>query len=289
MSLPDWQLLRTFLAALDAGSLAGAARALDLTQPTAGRHIEALEAELGGELFMRSPRGLTPTALALDLQPYAERVASTVEAMVRAAGTSRTEVRGRVRISASEVMGVEILPPILERLMAEHPGLELELSLSNQVEDLLQRDADIAVRMVRPEQASLVVKRLGTIPLGLYATAGYLARRGHPTTVADLKGHALVGPDRETPDVRAMRRRIPALRDLGPFTVATDNQVAQLALIRAGCGIGFVQHQLTHTPPLTRVLPEVEFEMEAWLAMHESLRATPCCRAVFSYMTDRRP
>lgn len=156
------------------------------------------------------------------------------------------------------------------------------------MEDLLQRDADIAVRMVAPRQEVLVVKRIGAIPLGLHATPAYLARRGTPRTVAELAGHDLVGPDRETPDIRALRRQMPEVEQLNAsFTVGTCDQVAQLALVRAGCGIGLVQCGLAaRAPRLVRALPEVEFPLETWLAMHENLRMTPCCRVVFDGLAE---
>lgn len=169
MNTISWDLYRTFLAVLRTGSLSAGARDLGLTQPTAGRHVEALERALGYPLFTRSQQGLRPTDAALALQPYAETLASTAAAMARHATSASGDISGVVRITASDVIGMEVLPPILAALQDEHPQLTIELSLSDAVEDLLRRDADIAIRMTDPAQEALVAQRIGNIPVGLYA------------------------------------------------------------------------------------------------------------------------
>ena len=165
----SWDLYRSFLGVLREGSLSGAARALGITQPTAGRHIAALEEVLGTALFTRSQAGLMPTEVAAGLRAYAEAMESTAAALERAATGHGEDVRGVVRISASEVIGVEVLPPILARLRERNPELKVELVVTNQVQDLLRREADIAVRMMRPRQEQLVARRVGQITLGLHA------------------------------------------------------------------------------------------------------------------------
>jgi DNA-binding transcriptional LysR family regulator len=151
---PDWSLYRSFLAVLREGSLSGAARSLGLTQPTMARHIEALEAAIGVELFTRSQQGLAATESALELRPYAESLAATTAAMMRMASGQGQAVKGTVRVSASQIMGAEVLPPIFSSLREQHPDLEIELLLSNAVDNLLRRDANIAVRMVEPVPAA---------------------------------------------------------------------------------------------------------------------------------------
>jgi DNA-binding transcriptional LysR family regulator len=149
---PGWELFRTFLEVARDGSLSGAARKLALTQPTVGRHIDALEAALGLSLFSRSPHGLTATPAALELVGHAEAMAAASAALRRTASSGAVADRGTVRIAASEMIGCEVLPPMLARFRRSHPGIVLELALSNRNEDLLRREADIAVRMVRPRQ-----------------------------------------------------------------------------------------------------------------------------------------
>jgi DNA-binding transcriptional LysR family regulator len=135
------ELYRSFLAVLTEGSLSGAARVLDIAQPTVGRHVAALERALGMPLFTRSQTGLLPLEAALSLRPYAEAMSSAAAALERAAASQGSGVRGAVRITASEVIGVEVLPLIIARLRAEHPDLQVELVLSNRMQDLLQREA----------------------------------------------------------------------------------------------------------------------------------------------------
>jgi len=145
----DWELCRSFLAVFREGNLSRAARALRLTQPTLGRHIDEIERVLGVVLFTRSPQGLTPTDAAFDLRPHAQAMAAAAEALVRAASGSSKEARGTVRITVPEWIGVEVLPPSLAGFHARYPGIIFELALTNRTEDLLRREADIGVRMVR--------------------------------------------------------------------------------------------------------------------------------------------
>ena len=279
---PSWDLYRSFLAVLREGSLSGAARALGLTQPTVARHVDALEVAVGFQLFTRSREGLAATEGALELKPHAESLAATAAALLRAASGQGKAVAGTVRVSASEVIGAEVLPPILARLREDHPALEIELVLSNAVDNLLRRDADIAVMMVEPIQEALVVKRVGSVALGLHAHQNYLARAGAPRDVKDLTAHSLIGFDRETPAIRSMLQRAPALDGLR-FTLRTDSDIARLMAIKAGFGIGICQAALARRDPgLERVLPDAfALELGVWLAIHENLRSTPRCRAVF--------
>lgn len=284
---PDWDLYRSFLAVAREGSLSAAARSLGLTQPTLARHVEDLERALGTTLFVRSQRGLSPTDVARDLIPYAETLAATADALIRAASGDGAAIAGTVRISASEIMGAEVLPPILARLRERNPGLAFELVLTNAVEDLMQREADIAVRMVAPSQGALVARHIGRIALGFHAHRRYLARAGTPRTTADLASHALIGFDKGSAAIRAMAARVPALDGLR-FALATDSDIAQLAAIRAGFGIGICQVPIaTRDPDLVRLLPDaVTLSLDTWIVMHEDLRASPRCRAAFDGLVE---
>lgn len=285
---PEWQLYRTFLEVLRRGSLSAAARALGLTQPTVGRHVEALEADLGLSLFARSQAGLAATAQAQALAPFAEDMAAAAAAFVRAAeGGGSNGISGTVRITAGEVVGAEILPPLLAEIRKSHPAIAFELVLSNRMQNLLRRDADIAVRMVRPTQNALVVRKLGSMVLGLYAHRAYAERRGLPQTTADLGAFDLVGFDRDAGAARSAVRENPWI-DRSLFNFRADNDLAQLAAVRAGLGIGAMNHILAaRAPAMVRVLPQaVEFKIETWLAMHEDQRANPPVRATFDALGD---
>jgi len=282
-----WELYRTFLSVLKEGSLSGAARGLGITQPTVGRHIAALEQALGVALFTRSQLGLTPTEAALGLRPYAETMESTAASLERAATAHGEGVRGVVRVSASEVMGVEVLPPIVEQLRRRYPELKVELVLSNRVQDLLRREADIAVRMMRPEQEQLVARRVGSIEVGLHARKDYLARQGMPRQASELAGHSLIGYDQPSAFVRKASRSFQGF-NREAFSIRTDSDLAQLALIRSGAGIGGCQVALAgRDDTLTRVLPtEFSLQLETWVTMHEDLRTSPRCRVTFDVLVD---
>jgi DNA-binding transcriptional LysR family regulator len=284
---PNWDLYRTFLAVLEEGSLSGGARALGLTQPTIGRHIEALEQALGFALFTRSQQGLKATEGAQQLKPYAEALASTAAALLRVASSQGGEARGAVRVTASEVIGAEILPAILGPLREAHPELAIELVLSNRIENLLNREADIAVRMVRPDQDALVARHIGEIPLGFFARQDYLQRHGVPQTLADLASHAVIGFDRDFASVRALAAEFGPI-DRNLFALRTDNQLAHLAAIRAGFGVGVCQVGLAkRDPSLIHILRnEFEAKLDTWLAMHEDLKDTGRCRVVFDALAE---
>lgn len=277
-----WELYRSYLGVLREGSLSGAARALGVTQPTVGRHVAALEQALGLTLFTRSQQGLLPTEAALALQPHAEAMGHSAAALVRAASGHGDGVRGTVRVTASEVIGVEVLPPILAQLQADHPALRIELVLSNRVQDLLHREADIAIRMTEPRQEALIARRVGVVDIGLYAHSRYLQAHGMPASLADLQHHRLIGFDEETPFLRTARKAVPAWRRES-FALRSDSDLAQLALVRAGCGIGVCQVALTRrAPELLRVLgPQFAVGLQTWVVMHEDLRSSPRCQRTF--------
>lgn len=278
----DWELQRAFLAVLREGSLSRAARALGVAQPTVRRRIEDLESGLGTVLFTRSPSGLRPTDQALALVEHAEAMALAADAFVRSASASAHEIAGTVRVSASDVIAVEVLPPILGKLCAEHPRLSIELSPTNRNEDLLRREADVAVRMAAPQQEALVARRIGAIRLGVFAHQDYIERRGAPASPAETPGHALIGVERDSPVLRAVQAAgLPVGRE--DFSFRSDSDLAQIAALRAGLGIGICQVPLaTRNPALVRLFADkFELKMETWVVCHEDLRSVARVRAVF--------
>ncbi|KGS93828.1 lysR substrate binding domain protein [Burkholderia pseudomallei MSHR7498] len=228
-----------------------------------------------------------PTDVALALRAHAEAMESTADALARAATSFGGDVRGVVRISASDVVGVEVLPPIVARLRQRHPALTIELALTNRVQDLLRREADIAVRMTRPGQTQLIARHIGGIELGLHAHRDYLARCGTPRDAGELVRHALIGHDRPTAFIRQIAKSFPGF-DRGAFALRTDSDLAQLALIRCGAGIGACQAALAkRDPALVRVLPKAfAGRLDMWVTMHEDLRGSPRCRAAFDALAE---
>jgi DNA-binding transcriptional LysR family regulator len=282
---PGWELYRTFLEVVRDGSLSGAARKLSLTQPTVGRHIDALEAALGLSLFSRSPQGLKATPAALELVSHAETMASASAALRRTASGGAKADRGTVRITASEMIGCEVLPPILSQFRDHHPAITIELALSNRNEDLLRRDADIAVRMVRPRQKSLVARRIGRSAIGLYAHRRYVEKYGVPEQVTDLSRHCMIGFDRDEHSLRSLGA-MPGQVTRELFGFRSDSDLAQFSALKSGVGIGGCQHHIARRyPELVGVLAKaIRFELEVWLAMHQDMRSTGRVRVLFDHL-----
>ncbi len=286
---PDWDLYRSLLAVIETGSLSGAARRLGLAQPTVGRHIEALEASLGGlSLFTRSPGGLNPTETALALKPHAEAMSAAAAALVRTAAGGADPERGVIRVSASEIVATEVLPSMLADFHRDHPKVALEVSMSNTVEDLLRRDVDIAVRMTPPTQAALTAKKIGSVRLQFYAHRSYLQARGEPRDMDDLAAnHSLIGYDRHVPSIRSLDEiGLDVRREM--FAYRTDSDVAQLAALRAGVGVCACQptiaaRDVNLVPVLT---DQFHFDLEVWVAMHEDLKSSRRMRLMFDHLVE---
>ena len=284
----DWSLIRSFLAALDQGSLLGAARQLKTSQPTLGRHIAELESQLGVVLFERTGRGLVPTATALQLADAAREMEAGALQLTRTLTGAQSQATGTVRITASVPVAVQLLPPILARMRLVLPDIQVELVSSNQVSNLLRREADIAVRMVRPEQGSLVAKKIGGVRIGAYAHRNYLARRSPLRELADLLQHDLIGNDADLSVLRGFQAMGYAV---GPeaFALRTDDFIVQWQAVRAGLGIGFFADYMARTDPdVAPVLPGVLKipELPMWLAVHREIRTNRRIRAVYDFLAD---
>lgn len=272
----DWSLIRAFLAVADGGSLSAAARRLGISQPTLGRQIKQIEAALDLRLFIRQPRGLHLTESGAALLPHARQMAAAMNRLALTAAGQMDALRGTVRLTASTVVAHHILPPIIARLRQIEPLIQIELVASDSSDNLLFREADIAVRMYRSTQLDVVTRHLGHLRLGVFAARSYLERRGVPVRPEDLMDHDLVGYDRNDLILRHMRDMgWPATREI--FAVRCDSQTAYLALIRAGCGIGFAQAVLMQDSPdlveldLGLALPQ----LPVWLAAPQMMRTTP--------------
>lgn len=282
----DWEQQRAFLAVIEEGSLSGAARRLGLAQPTVRRRIEDLEAALATPLFTRSPSGLIATEQGEALREHARAMALASNAFVRAASAPAGEIAGTVRVTASDVIATEVLPEIFAALMARHPALTIELSASNRNEDVLRREADIAVRMAPPQQEALVARRIGAVRLGLHGHPDYLAANGTPQDYEDLIHHRAIGPDSDSPVVQTIiELGFPI--DRIAFGFRTDSDLAQLAAIRAGIGIGVCQLPLGRRAGLVHLLPDVfALDLETWVVCHEDLRNLARIRAVFDALVS---
>jgi len=286
----DWSLVRSFLAVLERGSLLAAARDLQSSQPTVGRHVAELQSQLGLVLFERTGRGLLPTEAALRLADAARAMQSGADQLARSVAGSDRSIAGSVRITASQPVACHVLPPLLAKMRLALPEVQVELVASNAVSNLLRREADIAVRMVQPEQATVIARRVGKVALKACAHQDYLRRRGMPRQPSDLLSHELIGGDRDDATLKGFAARgLQVGRE--DFAFRTDDLIAAWQAVRAGLGIGFISEYLIRTEPaVVPLLPKVKIEpLPVWLAVHKEIRTSKRIRAVYDFLADALP
>jgi DNA-binding transcriptional LysR family regulator len=275
---------------LERGSLLAAARELQSSQPTIGRHVAELEAQLGLVLFDRTGRGMTPTEAALRLADSARAMQSGADQLARSVVGSDRSASGTVRITASQPIACFVLPPLLAQMRVSLPEVQVELVASNAVSNLLRREADIAVRMVPPEQANVIARRVGNVALRACAHQEYLRRRGVPRHLADLLVHELIGGDRND-EIRKGFASLGYSVEREQFAFRTDDLIAIWQAVRAGLGIGFVSEHLIRTDPaVIPLLPKLKIEpLPIWLAVHKQIRTSKRIRAVYDFLADALP
>jgi DNA-binding transcriptional LysR family regulator len=283
----DWNLLRAFLATSEAGSLSGAARVLGLTQPTLSRQIAALEQASGLMLFERVGRGLQLTQAGQNMLEDTRAMGQAADRVALVASGQSDSVEGRVRITASDVMAAYVLPPALKRLRQIAPRLEIDVVAANDIRDLMRREADIAVRHVRPDQPDLIARLVAQAQARFYGAPTYLAQRGRPMSVDDLSQHDFVSfadPD-ET---------IAYLKPLGihltreNFRIGSDNGIVAWELVRQGFGLSIMATDVASANPGVELvlpdLPPVEFPV--WLTTHRELHTSRRIRIVFDTLAE---
>ncbi|EAQ13922.1 LysR family transcriptional regulator [Maritimibacter alkaliphilus HTCC2654] len=272
----DWSLIRAFLAVAETGSLSAAARTLGSSQPTVGRQVREVETALGVELFQRHAKGLSLTETGAAMLSAAKRMRDSVGEIALIAAGQDMRPTGTVRITASVIVAHFVLPQILARLRRDEPGIEIELVATDSSDNLLFREADIALRMYRPDQLDMVTLHVTDLPLGIYAAKSYLDRVGRPDTVEDAFKLDWVGYDRSDLMLRGMRRLGWAV-DRTFFATRTDDQAGNWQLIRAGCGIGIAQIATAQdAPEVERLFPDMALpSLPVWLTAHEAMRRTP--------------
>lgn len=283
----DWDGFRVLLAVIERGSFSAGARALGISQPTAGRKVAALEDVLGTRLLVRRSRGVALTPAGEQIVDDVRRMADDANAAVRRAGGGDQQVLARVRISATEGLGAVWLPRRLLPLSRAEPTLRLELVIDNAPVDLAARQAEIAVRLFRPREPDLVVRKVGTIAFGLYASPAYLSSHGTPRRLADLAKHDVIGfgTSAVMPSyVRWLQKFVPEDR----FVLRTASLLAQQEAARAGYGIAIgTRVILDGDPRLRRVLPRARIPgMDAWLAVHSDVRRNASVARVYDYLTE---
>ncbi|TCD15462.1 LysR family transcriptional regulator [Oricola cellulosilytica] len=283
----DWNQVRAFLATVEEGSLSAAARVLGLTQPTVGRQISALEAELGVVLFARAGRAMALTPSGQELVQHVQAMGEAATRLSLAASGQAESIEGQLRITASDVMSAHVLPPVLLRLQAVAPLLEIDLVAANDVRDLLRREADIAIRHVRPHQPDLIARLVREASAYFYASSGYLERRGVPRSLEDLTAHNFISFG----DAGQMIEHFEPLGlslTTANFRHGSKSGVVAWELVKHGLGIGIMSQEVAEaTPGLERLLPDMApVVFPVWLVTHRELHTSRRIRLAFDMLGE---
>lgn len=288
MISPDWNHIRAFLATAETGSLSAAARKLGLTQPTLSRQVAALEAELGVLLFERLGRSLALTEAGRELLAHSRRMGEAADGLALAATGQAQTIEGLVRITASDGISAHILPGVLERLRQQAPRLRIEIVAADDIRDLQRREADIAVRHVRPEQPELIARKMQDTTARFYAARSYLERRGTPRSRADLSTHDFVSFG-DIPQFLGYLEPLGIRLSEENFPVGSTSGLAAWELVRQGFGIVPMLDAIARKSPDVEPLdledlPTLEFPL--WLATHRELHTSRRIRLVFDTLAD---
>jgi len=287
--LRDWADIRLFLAILDRGSLVAAAEHLNLTQPSVGRRLAAMEQRFGTSLFVRAGRRMQLTDAGNAILDSARRIEREMLAIERSLEVQSTALVGEVTISATEGTGTEWLTPVLRDFHDRYPEILLKVQIENRAVDLIRREADIALRLGQPVQPDLIAKKLVTVGFGLYASQRYLRDAPPLEALEDLHAHKLVGLQAAGVGMQGLPL-FPSGQPLpGTFVYLSNSSAAQLSAVQAGLGIGILSHRWAGIAgKLTRVLPDfTAASIDLWLVTHEELRHSARIRAVFDFIAER--
>lgn len=283
----DWSRVQAFLAVAETGSLSAAARQLGQSQPTLGRKIRSIEEALGAALFVRQPRGLSLSEAGTALLKPARAMQEAANEMLLTAAGRAQQMEGTVRVTASITVSFHMLPKIIAEIRVQEPRIQIELVPSDTSENLLFREADIALRMYRPTQLDVVTKHLGDMHLGIFAARSYLKDRPLPSSMDEVLALDMVGYDADESIIRGLREYgYEAERDW--FALRCDNHNINAELVRAGCGVGFAPILIARDDPeLVQLLPQAALPvLPIWLTAHEAMRQTPRIRRVWDLLSE---
>lgn len=283
----DWAHLRSFLATAETTSLSAAARKLGLTQPTLSRQIAALENALSVMLFERVGRGLHLTEAGRELLVHAQDMGHAAQKVAMTASAQRSDISGKVRITASDISAATLLPEIILDIRKRAPGLMIEVVATNDISDLMRREADIALRNVRPEQPDLVARLVREATGCFYASTAYLERRGRPQTRPDLATHDWVSFGDEATMVGYLNAiDIPVTTEA--FKVGSESGIVAWEMARAGLGISPMDDVVgDRTKGMEKVLPnDLEVKFPIWLVTHREVHTSPRIRLVYDILAE---
>lgn len=283
----DWSVIRDFLAVAQVGSLSGAARKLRVSQPTLSRRIADLEDNLGATLFLRTPKGLLLTETGEGILANAREMETSAIAIERRADAGRDALDGVVRVSCTEGLGTKWLPKHLSAFHKKYPRLQVEVLVDNRAVNLVRREADIALRLFRPEQPDLIARKVGSLAMGMYASAEYLNAHDMPQRVSDLKRHFHIGFDESLAgrsDVQTLERMFT------PENIVhrSNSFIGQLEAAEAGIGMAMLDCFLAEpSQALHRVLPDkLHHNMDVWLVTHAEVSRSARIRVLFDHLAE---
>jgi len=283
----DWDLVRSFLAVSRQGSVSAAARELGVSQPTLSRAVQTLEAETGLNLFKRTTQGLALTEAGQKLVDAADRMNDAADQFQRQASGLSEELTGDVRISVNEIIGIYMLPPAIAAFREQHPGVHVEIVITNRISSLSKRDADIALRMFRPTQPDLVARRLPDLEMGFFAHKNYIARHGRPASFEEMMQHSVIGFDEGMDFINGARAFGYELKR-EDFPLRTDHLLAQLGLMRAGAGISGTHVEIAkHFPELVRIMEFIDLpKLEFWCVCHADVQFNSRIREMMNFLAE---
>lgn len=283
----DWNQLKAFLETAETGSLSAAARKLGLTQPTLSRQVAAIEQRMGVTLFERVGKTMALTPTGMDLLEHARTMGTAAEALGLAATGRSQALGGVVSVSATDAVAAILLPPLVKQLRQQEPGISIEVIPSNAMSDLLRREADIAIRHVKPEQPELIARFIREASACFYASEDWVKTHGHPRSAEDATHVPFVGSDRSGNYLGYLRMHGLPVSEAN-FSCYADHTVAHWALVRQGLGIGAMMEEIARdTPGIVRVLDDVPpVRFPVWLVTHRELRTSRRIRVVFEALAQ---
>jgi DNA-binding transcriptional LysR family regulator len=287
MSVIDWNQIRAFHATAAAGSLSAAARQLGLTQPTLSRQVLALEADLGVTLFERMGRKLVLTQTGVDLLDHIRIMGDAADSVALAASGRVQEISGRVCISATDTFSAYVLPEIVERIRSEAPQITIVIVAANELSNLHRREADIAIRHVRPDRSGLIGQHIRDTAAYFYASEDWVARNGLLTAPADLAQAGLIGFD-DTARFSGYLREVGIPMEAADFRIISDSAVAVWEMVKRGMGVAAMLREVAErTPGVMKLLPDMTpVPVPIWLVTHQELQSTPRIRVVHRILAE---
>mgnify|MGYP000276445798 CR=1 FL=1 len=283
----DWNWVRAFRATAEAGSLSAASRQLGLSQPTLSRQVAALEEQLAVTLFERVGKRLVLTAGGAGMLEHARQMAAAAEALALGAAGQASELAGLVRLSVTDAVATHVMPGIVERLREEVPQVTVVVIATDALSDLRRREADIAIRHVRPTEPELIGRLIGELAAHLYASDAWIARHGLPRAAADLVGATVLAFDPVEQFVGHME--LQGIR-LGPeqCSVVSNSASALWEMTHRGIGVGVVLDiAAARMPGLRKLLPELScVPVPLWLVTHRELQTSRRIRLVYDVVAD---